>query len=189
MMPLLIASIRLNYKYIQSKGFQTVRRTLLVRVEGGCIAASAFKTFKLSILLQDCWAMCSASLQHLLHTVGTTWHSALSSLSSPRCPSERFDAVIFQRLVSAFGWQHVENVSCGVNLPSLTFNSRSFTITEVIVIEEQFLEGRMTLKYKHSPRGQSSYNRQIKLCSRFASHNKRIKSVINNLVWFPGTLQ
>lgn len=118
MMPLLIASIRLNYKYIQSKGFQTVRRTLLVRVEGGCIAASAFKTFKLSILLQDCWAMCSASLQHLLHTIGITWHSALSSLSSPRCPSERFDAVIFQRLVSAFGWRHVENVSCGVNLPS-----------------------------------------------------------------------
>lgn len=54
MMPLLIALIHLNYKYIQSKGFQTVRRTLLVRVEGGCIAASAFKTFKLSILLQDC---------------------------------------------------------------------------------------------------------------------------------------
>lgn len=34
MMPLLIASIRLNYKYIQSKGFQTVRRTLLELKEG-----------------------------------------------------------------------------------------------------------------------------------------------------------
>lgn len=162
-MPLLIASIRLNYKYIQSKGFQTVWRTLLVRVEGGSIAASAFKTFKLSILLQDCWAMCSASLQHLLHTASITWYSALSSLSSPQCSSEKFDTMIFQCLVSAFGWQHVENVSCGFNLPPLTFNSRSFT-----VIEEQFLEGRITLKYKHSPREQSSYNRQIKLCSRQA---------------------